>query len=175
MIQCGPLFSCQVYHRFFICCLVSLFRLLILQIKKIKILLALWYCLLQEKKNPKNLIKMGELLPSYRKKDHHTYLKAWNLIKNTSSHPHPVIAVEGNNSTIATWPAAIVISGDSIPLLSAGVTITYHLQQIGTIANCIYCKDSKITGYCQVKYLFFFFTRQQKNIFLSIIFCNKES
>lgn len=114
---------------------------------------------------------MRELLPTYRKKNHHTYLKNRNLNKNTSSHPHTVIAVEGNNSAVATCPVAIVITGDNIPLLSAGVTITCYLLQIGTIAKCIYCKDSKITDYCRVKYLFF----SQATEVLSIIFCNKES
>lgn len=149
---------------------LSLFRLLILQIF---FFFNHFGLMVFSSSGKKYLIKMGELLPSYRKKDHHTYLKAWNLIKNTSSHPHPVVAVEDNNSTIATWPGAIVISGDSIPLLSAGVTVMYHLLQIGTTLKCIYCKDSKITGYCQVKYLFFFFFSQATEVF-SVIFCNKK-
>lgn len=67
---------------------------------------------------------LGALFLSYRKKkkgiNHH--LKAWNLSRKPQAiHPHTVIAVEGNGCTIATWPVAIVITGDSIPLLTVSL------------------------------------------------------
>lgn len=124
---------------------LSLFRLLILQVKK-KSFGAYGIVFFRKKKPTKKILVMRNYCLPMEEKNHHTYLKAWNLIKNTSSHPHTVTAVEGNDrTTIATWPVAIVITGDCSPVLSAGVTTTCHLLQIGTIAKCMYCKGSKIT------------------------------
>ena len=73
----------------------------------------------------KIIFLMGELFPSYRKKKSVLMVilqpEIWSRTPH-AIHPHTVTAVESNGCNIATWPVAIVITGDSLPLLTVSLS-----------------------------------------------------